>query len=873
MSYRLKTAVFWLAITFTACNTGTEPTGTQNPPGPTGPTAPTNLVATAMSSSQIRLTWTDASSDETGFAIERCAGAGCSNFAAFRNAPANSGGYVDLSVVASTSYSYRVQASNNAGASSFSNTASTVTLAAAAIPAAPTSPTATAINSSRIDVGWTDASTTEDGFRIERCQGTACTDFAVAATTLTPNGQSVSFTGLTASTRYRFRIQAYNGGGGSSFAGPVESMTAPAPAAPAAPSALVATPASSSRINLTWADNSANEDAFIVERCQGAGCSSFAGIGSTPAASWSDQSLSASTSYSYRVKAMNGAGSSSYAGIATAVTANAVSVPEAPTGLAATATSTSSITLTWTDPASNEDGFRIERCQGAGCTNFAFFGSTAANVTTYQNVGLSPATTYSYRVQSFNGAGASAFTAGASATTQTAQTAPAAPSNLVATVVSSSRIDLSWTDNSNNEDGFTVERCVGAGCTAFITQATTGANVRTYSNTALTASTSYTYRVRAFNTVGTTVFTATATAVTSTGLLAPALATPTVSGTSVTVTWTYTWPGLASSADRFDLEESSTSATTGYIPVYALQARPASHTYTLTGRSPGTYYYRVRAYTSEGYTPYSTVRSVTVVSTPPIISVSVTSRTFNATAGGANPGNQLASIGNSGGGTLTGLVLTEDPPASWLAVTLSSTTAPATMTFQVTTGTLAAGTYTTALRVSSSVATNSPQTVTVTFNVAGAGQPSTLRIINDLPGTVAGPNNWGLLNTVVRLRVGPTQSSVINMTAGAYELLFNGDATSSTANTLDINPGQTQTFTVSMMTGPYYLYIQNGYWDYFAESGLWEKHMSAVVGCDGGSTVYKGTIIQITQPFGNPEEIRLSDWLPIGNYYGSQFCN
>ena len=74
---------------------------------------------------------------------------------------------------------------------------------------------------------------------------------------------------------------------------------------------------------------------------------------------------------------------------------------------------------------------------------------------------------------------------------------PAAPSSLTASDVSDSEIDLSWDDNSNNEDGFSIESDGGGG--SFSEIATVGAGVTNYSDTGLNANTTYTYRVRAFN--------------------------------------------------------------------------------------------------------------------------------------------------------------------------------------------------------------------------------------------------------------------------------------------------------------------------------------------------------------------------------------
>ncbi|MFN2576085.1 MAG: fibronectin type III domain-containing protein [Pyrinomonadaceae bacterium] len=77
--------------------------------------------------------------------------------------------------------------------------------------------------------------------------------------------------------------------------------------------------------------------------------------------------------------------------------------------------------------------------------------------------------------------------------------APAAPGNLTATAVSTSQINLAWTDNSNNEDGFKIERCQGSGCTSFVEIAQVGPNVSSFSNIGLARNTRYRYRVRAFN--------------------------------------------------------------------------------------------------------------------------------------------------------------------------------------------------------------------------------------------------------------------------------------------------------------------------------------------------------------------------------------
>jgi hypothetical protein len=188
--------------------------------------------------------------------------------------------------------------------------------------------------------------------------------------------------------------------------------------------------------------------------------------------------------------------------------------PAAPSGLTATAVSSSQINLAWTDNSTNESGFRVERCAGSGCTNFAAVGSVGANTTSFSDTGLSSSTLYRYQVVAFNSGGDSAPSNVAEATTQAGPTIPNAPSNLTATAISTTRIDLAWADNSNNEDGFRIERCQGSTCTGFVQIAQTGANVTSFSDTGVSKNKTYRYRVRAFNAAGNSAYSNIASATT-----------------------------------------------------------------------------------------------------------------------------------------------------------------------------------------------------------------------------------------------------------------------------------------------------------------------------------------------------------------------
>jgi hypothetical protein len=191
------------------------------------------------------------------------------------------------------------------------------------------------------------------------------------------------------------------------------------------------------------------------------------------------------------------------------------SIPATPTNLSATVVSAYAIDLGWSDTSSSEDGFIIER--GADTNSLVAIATNAANDATYSDTGLSPTTEYWYRVSAHNGAGSSTNNPVASATTDSL-TGPTAPTSLSATAVGTDAIDLTWTDTSDVEDGFIIER--GADTNSLAAIATNAVNDTTYSDTGLTPSTEYWYRVSTYNGIGASTGnpTAAATTLTPSGL-------------------------------------------------------------------------------------------------------------------------------------------------------------------------------------------------------------------------------------------------------------------------------------------------------------------------------------------------------------------
>jgi PKD repeat protein len=177
----------------------------------TPPSAPPGLTATAVSSVQIDLAW-GASTDNVGvlgYRIERCQGAGCTSFT-YQVATPSGTTFSDTGLAAGTSYRYRVLATDGAGnLGSYSSIASATTLAVADTtpPSAPTGLTAKAASATRIDLAWNASvdNVAVKGYRVERCQGTTCTNFAEIASV---TGTSFGNTGLASNTGYRFRVRA-----------------------------------------------------------------------------------------------------------------------------------------------------------------------------------------------------------------------------------------------------------------------------------------------------------------------------------------------------------------------------------------------------------------------------------------------------------------------------------------------------------------------------------------------------------------------------------------------------------------------------------------------------------------------------------------
>jgi len=274
------------------------------------------------------------------------------------------------------------------------------------------------------------------------------------------------------------------------------------------------------RVVLTWNDNSISETGFQLQKTIDG--TTWTTVGTSPSPldvtnTTGTRTLTDPAVYSpnvtakYQVLAQNTVG---YGGQFPSLTVSSTSAPlivgtsaATPSGLTATLQAGPQVTLTFTDNATNEVGFIIERSTNGGtfvqiATAAAHSGTGSVSYvdTTVAAVAGSN-TSYVYRVAAFNAAGPSGY---ATSPAVTVPALPVAPGNFAATngangTGNNRTVILTWTDLSNNETGFTIQRATNATFTSGLNTANVAANTTTLTQTGLSRNTQYWYRIRSNN--------------------------------------------------------------------------------------------------------------------------------------------------------------------------------------------------------------------------------------------------------------------------------------------------------------------------------------------------------------------------------------
>ena len=250
-----------------------------------------------------------------------------------------------------------------------------------------------------------------------------------------------------------------------------------------APSNLQIQVIDDSQLKLTWTQEEERISGFKIGRKAGSGSfTQIAQVGKD-VIQYTDTGLNYVMDYTYRVSAFTAENESGYA----TSTSTTTSFPS-PTGLAGTPIDDQSIQLTWSDNCVFEDGYRLERSEDG--VSFTQISELGENIIEYTDTGLNYGTDYTYRVKAFADLNESRY-----ATSNTTTMSIPPPSNLVATPLNDSEIQLTWSDNCSFETGSAIERSSDG---SFIQIAEVDADVTEYTDAGLTLGTGYTYRVKAF---------------------------------------------------------------------------------------------------------------------------------------------------------------------------------------------------------------------------------------------------------------------------------------------------------------------------------------------------------------------------------------
>ena len=468
------------------------------------PVVPTNLVATAVSASKINLLWDDSDTSVTGYNIERATDG--VNFSLLATTPATTKSYSDTSVTAGTSYQYRVRATNAAGNSAPSNIATATPLTP---PVAPGTLTATVASGNQVNLAWVNNATNQTGFTVER--STDATNFAMI-TSLDDTARTYSDTTVVAGTTYTYRVYAVNAAGPSAY-----SNTASAtPAAVALPApwqdgdiGAVGLAGGSSVAGGTFTVKGAGTDIWGQADSLHYVYQPLNGDGQIVARVESEQNTNVAAKAGVMIRESLAAGS---AEVSVAVTPSngIVFLQRASTGGSSTVTTIgSAVAPYWVKLV--RVGNTITGYASADGVTWQQVGTTTVAMATNVDIGLmvSAKNNTVLNTSTFDNVAATGPGIGAPP-----QAPPAAPGTLTATVASGTQVNLAWVNNATNQTGFTVQRSPDG--TNFTTIASVNWSATTYSDTAVLAGTTYTYRVSAQNAVGASAYSNTASATTPT---------------------------------------------------------------------------------------------------------------------------------------------------------------------------------------------------------------------------------------------------------------------------------------------------------------------------------------------------------------------
>jgi hypothetical protein len=492
------------------------------------------------------------------------------------------------SLSAGTTYYYRVRAVNASGASVNSNTITVLTL-----PAAPTLSATTNLGPNSFTINWGGVQSATE-YRLDVSTTETFLNFVTGYNNLQVTATSMNVTGLNPNTTYYFRVRAVNGTGtsGNSFNGSTLTLLL-------ASTANAATSVTASSFSANWSAV-AGAASYRLDVSTSSDFSSFVGSYnnySVSATSQAISSLSAGTTYYYRVRAVNASGASVNSNIITVLT-----LPAAPTLSSVTNLGTNSFTLNWGGVQSATE-YRLDISTSDAFSNFvAGYNNLQVSSTSINVAGLSSNTTYYYRVRAVNGTGTSANSANGSSLTLSV-----APTANAATIITTSSFNANWSAVSGTAS-YRLDVSTSNSFSSFVGSYNNySVSATSQAISSLSAGTTYYYRVRAVNASG-----ASANSNTITVLTLPAAPSLSISGTIQASSLTVAW-GSITSATGYQLDVSTNSTFSSMVPSYNNLA-VAGTSKVISGLYPlVTYYIRLRAVNATGSSTNSNIVSASTI--------------------------------------------------------------------------------------------------------------------------------------------------------------------------------------------------------------------------------------------------------------------
>ncbi len=392
------------------------------------------------------------------------------------------------------------------------------------------------------------------------------------------------------------------GGGGGGAGGP---------AVPSTPQNLILIEAHHNWVKISWRDASDNEAGFIIERKPWLGTWAEIDRVGTNRTEYEDYGVQPDNRYVYRVKAFNLSGSSGYSNELIVDTLPAPPPPpNPPENLRAISVTTNRVDLQWDDKSDNEEGFILERRREGG--NYAELASLPANTNYFADTTVEEGTRYYYRVKAFGVGGNSEYSSELVIDVPLPPPPPPhAPSNLSIMDITSDRVILSWDDNSDNEEGFRIERKKSG--ESFSQIGETSRDRILYTDATVEPQTTYTYRVYAYNRGGESGYSNEVSGTTPAPPPGPPRAPASLTATAISgYEVQLQWQDQSTNEDGFRLERRTGPNTVQW------QVGRNITTYTDNTAQPDTQYtYRVIAFNTFGDSPPSNEASVFTPTVPP----------------------------------------------------------------------------------------------------------------------------------------------------------------------------------------------------------------------------------------------------------------